>query len=97
MKINSILCRLISFLFFRQLYICSIYTKMFIFFIFTLFFNQKIIGHIQGELNQEKWQSTFVPLINKRVNANRMINAGALMNPEVIVTFEARFAGRFSY
>ena len=25
--------------------------------------NQEIIGHIQGELNQEKWESIFVPLI----------------------------------
>ena len=29
-----------------------------------LIFNKQVIGHIQGELNQEKWQSTFVPLIN---------------------------------
>ena len=28
-----------------------------------LIFNQQIIGHIQGELNQEKWQSIFMPLI----------------------------------
>ena len=28
-----------------------------------LIFNKQVIGHIQGELNQEKWQSTFVPLI----------------------------------
>ena len=35
-----------------------------------LIFNQKIIGHIQGELNQEKWQSTFVPLINTATKGN---------------------------
>ena len=35
-----------------------------------LIFNQKIIGHIQGELNQEKWQSTFVPLINTATRGN---------------------------
>jgi len=35
-----------------------------------LIFNQKIIGHIQGELNQEKWQSTFVPLINNATKGN---------------------------
>ena len=36
-----------------------------------LIFNQEIIGHIQGELNQEKWQSTLVPLINAATMANR--------------------------
>jgi cytochrome c biogenesis protein CcmG/thiol:disulfide interchange protein DsbE len=35
-----------------------------------LIFNQKIIGHIQGELNQEKWQSIFVPLINTATKGN---------------------------
>ena len=36
-----------------------------------LIFNQQIIGHIQGELNQEKWQSTFVPLINTATKVNQ--------------------------
>ena len=36
-----------------------------------LIFNQEIIGHIQGELNQEKWQSTLVPLINAATMTNR--------------------------
>ena len=36
-----------------------------------LIVNQEIIGHIQGELNQEKWQSTLVPLINAATMANR--------------------------
>ena len=32
--------------------------------------NQQIIGHVQGELNQEKWESIFLPLIRRMQNKN---------------------------
>ena len=30
-----------------------------------LIFNNEIIGHIQGEINQQIWEAIFLPLINK--------------------------------
>jgi len=36
-----------------------------------LILNQQVIGHIQGELTQEKWQSTFVPLIQAAKEASK--------------------------
>ena len=33
--------------------------------------NQQIIGHVQGELNQEKWESIFLPLIRSIQNKNQ--------------------------
>ena len=30
-----------------------------------LIFDNKIIAHVQGEINQQKWESIFLPLINK--------------------------------
>ena len=33
--------------------------------------NQQIIGHVQGELNQEKWESIFLPLIRGIQNKNQ--------------------------
>ena len=30
-----------------------------------LIFDNEIIAHVQGEINQQKWESIFLPLINK--------------------------------
>ena len=30
-----------------------------------LIFNQRVVGHIQGEVNEDKWQSIFLPLISR--------------------------------
>ena len=30
-----------------------------------LIFDNEIIAHVQGEINQQKWESVFLPLINK--------------------------------
>ena len=36
-----------------------------------LIVDQKIVGHIQGELNEDKWKSTFLPIIQ---NSQKELN-----------------------
>ena len=40
---------------------------------------------------------SFVPLIKSKVNANKIIKAGALINPLVMETLLMISAGKFSY